>query len=98
MKYVIATDSRTGFFFPVVFSDDLVHAQVAKGAFPTGVTPSSAGFVHLRGKVALAYGKSDSLKLSAKVKEDSLVLTMFLTQGLSGLALSNLLLLAEFGK
>ena len=76
-KYVIVLNAEHGMEIPYVFPNVIYHIEFAKAIDEVAV---SAGFCYVddNGKY-VAYGKSESLGLSARPEEDSHLLTFFLT-------------------
>lgn len=70
-KYIVFQDERTGRRLPVLFPNELVHAEVADALIACGLMnsaslfyrPVSAGFVMLA--VSSSHGESESLKIKS---------------------------------
>lgn len=97
MKYVIGIQKITEYYLPVVFPDELVHIHVAVVLNKANnCRIHSAGFVNHDGEkwVIDSEDKSTSLKIGPKPGDET-ILRFFLQEGLSGLALNNMLALGE---
>lgn len=79
----------------MVFDEDFTHSLMYRN--DPNMKPVSAGFVRQDQGKWIPYGKSDSLKL-APYCEDELLLTLFMTAGLSGNALQNYLMYLDIQK
>lgn len=78
----------SGYFDVLVFSEQISHADVVK-ALPKDYKAFSAGFVKKQDDGSWgAYGRSESLDLGGQLI-DSVVLTFFIRDDLSGLDLMN---------
>jgi hypothetical protein len=93
MKYVIGQCKETGFFYPIVFDDNIVHCDAAK-ALPKNCRLFGAGYCTPRREPVEAWGESVSLKIGA-TKDDAVILAFFLKTGVSGLQLNNQLAFLE---
>lgn len=92
MKYIIVKQNVTEYYLPIVFSEELIHSQVAKGTWNDGDVVS-AGFVYRdKDKWFVTDKKSESLNMGPS-KDDEKILNLFLVEGVSGLDLANRLIL-----
>lgn len=70
MKYIMF-DTKDGRKLPVIFADDLVHADVAlvmaRAGRELGLFPSTAGFVTMG--VVATFGESETLKMKSNPKD-----------------------------
>jgi len=95
MKYVIGQQELSGYYLPIVFTEEIVHAVVAKVLTKHQARVLSAGFVSRRdGRWCVDDRKSESLNLGP-APDDVVILNLFLEQGLSGLELQNMLTMIE---
>jgi hypothetical protein len=97
MKYVILVTKANGWICPVVFDETITHRDTVLGAArATGPFKIlSAGFVHRLHGEWVCGGNSESLGGMKSREEDAMILDLFLTYGLAGLELQNMLQLAE---
>ena len=98
MKYIITKNKNTGLISPMVFDEEIVHRDVARGAIGMDRQRivTSAGMVGFS-KAAnrwVVYGESESLQMKPDVNDET-ILNLFLVQGISGLGLQNHLTLLE---
>jgi hypothetical protein len=85
MKYVIFHIPATDQQMPVIFPTMLVHADVGKmlaKAFPFPVVPVSAGEVHFESAGAVCSGASETLQLSSREQDASIIDTLDYRHGL----------------
>jgi hypothetical protein len=95
VKYLIGSDSVTGYLLPVVFPEEFIHVKVAKAVRSGTVSIRSAGFVYLDGdKWKVSDKVSESLRLGPD-PGDELILHLFLRAGLVGLDLHNYMALLD---
>lgn len=92
MKYIMAYDPTREYFLPTVFPEEVTHAVVGLALnHKQKLKIRSAGFVHFYDK---KWFVPDTPSLSLKIgphPEDELILRLFLTQGLAGLDLKNMI-------
>lgn len=101
MKYIIIQDQKTGYYYPITFSEDIVHLHVGLVAIAMKKEHKNckvigAGFVkqlHQSEKWEV-YGNSESLDIGPS-PIDCEILNAFLVQNLSGLSLMNYLQFLE---
>lgn len=94
MKYVIGRCRGTGMFYPIVFANEVVHAEAAR-ALPATCELLGAGECRFVKNVGFeATGFSSSLQLGPS-EIDAQILSLFLTIGLSGLQLQNQITLIQ---
>lgn len=92
MKYNMFVQQNSGYWCPMVFADEVCHKDAAMGrGRGFRLLLVSAGFVrrHPTKNYMVAYGESESLKLSSRPATDSVLLSLFLQEGLAGLDLAN---------
>ena len=92
MKYVIAVNDQTGYYVPVLFSEEVTHAYIGKALQRQRLTLMSAGFCYIRegSWVVNMNEKSESMKLGPRSTDD-LILNLAFKQGLAGLDLYNMM-------
>ena len=79
MKYIIVKD-RNDEEHAIVFPDAIIHKDVARIHRATDVRVISAGIcdikepIHLPSAISIAWGESESLKMKARIKEDSKII------------------------
>jgi hypothetical protein len=78
MKYVIVEHPLTGFQMPIVFPDDVCHADM----IPPATRAVSAGFVTLLPSIKCD-GYSDSLKIESRPELDALLVSHHIVLGLT---------------
>jgi hypothetical protein len=98
MKYVIVQDPNTGYVYPIVFPEPVIHKLAAAVVVSSlGITGDvqvrmSAGFCSFNTEkqewVVDVTRKSDSLKVGPN-EADASILQAFLERGLAGLDLQN---------
>jgi hypothetical protein len=93
VKYIIL-ESDMGFEHPMVFDDAVTHKDAVPRDFTGKVV--GAGFV-VKGKDGIwkTKDRSDSLNVGPR-PEDSTILSLFLSEGMSGLDLQNYLMFLAF--
>lgn len=87
MKYVMGTKNNQ--WHPCVFSEAITHLYVARAMEKDNIQITSAGFCSIHDGKVTTHSHSESLNMKPD-DMDTLLLTLFLVQGLCGEDLANM--------
>lgn len=95
MKYVLAQQVGSGYFYPIVFANEILHKDMRR-IIPDHCKIVGAGEISINeedGEIKI-FGESKSLRMKSN-KNDRVIMSLFLSLGLSGLPLHNYILMVH---